>query len=97
MSGMPRRTAFRGYGNSSITQEAKSRSMPMNRQFIAPLQGVAKVRTGQEVWVLFPGRGLWIPGDMPHGLEAVDKVVSWNIYFSPQASRGYPQVCKGLA
>lgn len=66
-------------------------------QFISPLQGVAKVRTGQEVWVLFPGRGLWIPGDMPHGLEAVDKVVSWNIYFSPQASRGYPQVCKGLS
>lgn len=65
-------------------------------QFICSLQGVAKIRTGQEMWVLFPGRGLWIPGDVPHGLEAVDKVVTQNIYFSPQAARRYPTICQGL-
>lgn len=66
-------------------------------QFIYALRGVAKIRTGQQIWVLSAGKALWLPSHMPHGLEALDNVITQNIYFYPGASQRYHPHCRGLA
>ncbi|UPQ71165.1 AraC family transcriptional regulator [Kluyvera ascorbata] len=66
-------------------------------QLIYPLSGVAKIVTPQHIWLLSPGRAIWLPGGLPHGLQAVDRVVTQNLYLSPQASRLFGNQCRGLA
>ena len=49
-------------------------------QLIYPQSGVAKIVTPQHIWLLSPGRAIWLPGGLPHGLQAVDRVVTQNLY-----------------
>lgn len=65
-------------------------------QLIYSLRGVAKVVTPQHIWLLSPGRAIWLPGGLSHGLQAVDHVVTQNLYLTPQASRQFSTQCHGL-
>jgi len=64
-------------------------------QLIWARRGVAKIVTPQHIWLLSPGRAIWIPGGIPHGLQAIDNVVTQNIYFSPAFSQRQPAQCRG--
>ncbi|VTM74657.1 AraC-like ligand binding domain [Raoultella planticola] len=66
-------------------------------QLIYPLRGVAKIVTPQHIWLLSPGRAIWLPGGLSHGLQAIDHVVTQNLYLTPQASRQFGLQCRGLA
>ncbi|TDQ21339.1 AraC family transcriptional regulator [Raoultella sp. BIGb0149] len=66
-------------------------------QLIYALRGVAKIVTPQHIWLLSPGRAVWLPGGMPHGLQAVDHVVTQNLYLTPPASRRFGDRCRGLS
>jgi len=66
-------------------------------QMIYMLRGVAKIVTPQHIWLLSPGRAIWLPGGLSHGLQAIDHVVTQNIYLTPQASRQFGSHCRGLA
>lgn len=66
-------------------------------QLIYPLRGVAKIVTPQHIWLLSPGRAIWLPGGLAHGLQAVDLVVTQNIYLTPHASCQFGRQCRGLA
>ncbi|MFK3706250.1 AraC family transcriptional regulator [Raoultella sp. BIGb0138] len=65
-------------------------------QLIYPLRGVAKVVTPQHIWLLSPGRAIWLPGGLSHGLQAIDHVVTQNLYLTPQVSRQFGVQCRGL-
>lgn len=52
-------------------------------QLIYPVSGVAKIRSEQNVWVVAPGHALWLPGRLPHGLDAIGKVLTHNLYMTP--------------
>jgi hypothetical protein len=58
---------------------------------------VAKIVTPQHIWLLSPGRAIWLPGGLSHGLQAIDHVVTQNLYLTPQASRQFGLQCRGLA
>lgn len=64
-------------------------------QLIWARRGVAKIVTPQHIWLLSPGRSIWIPGGIPHGLQAIDNVVTHNIYFNPAFSQRQPAQCRG--
>lgn len=66
-------------------------------QLILPLRGVAKIATAQHIWLLSPGRAIWLPSGTPHGLEAINDVVTHNIYFTPPFSRRYGARPQGLS
>ena len=66
-------------------------------QLIYPLRGVAKIVTPQHIWLLSPGRAIWLPGGVSHGLQAIDHVVTQNLYLTPEASRQFGIQCRGLA
>lgn len=66
-------------------------------QLIWPLRGVAKIATPQHIWLLSPGRALWIPGGTPHGLQAIESVITQNIYFNASFSRLHGEQCRGFS
>ncbi|SQA97178.1 AraC-like ligand binding domain [Cedecea neteri] len=66
-------------------------------QLIYPVSGVAKIRSEQNVWVVAPGHALWLPGRLPHGLEAIGKVVTHNLYMTPAASNAFSRHSRSLA
>lgn len=66
-------------------------------QLILPLRGVAKIATAQHIWLLSPGRAIWLPSGTPHGLEAINDVVTHNIYFTPPFSLRYGARPQGLS
>ncbi|WP_213713102.1 AraC family transcriptional regulator [Cedecea lapagei] len=66
-------------------------------QLIYPVSGVAKIRSEQNVWVVAPGHALWLPGRLPHGLEAIGNVVTHNLYMTPTASAAFSRHSRSLA
>ena len=60
-------------------------------QLIYTLRGVVRVLTERHIWTLAPRRALWLPGGMPHELQAVNDVSTQNIYLYPPLSRQFWQ------
>jgi len=65
-------------------------------QLIWARRGVAKIVTPRHIWLLAPGRAIWIPGRIQHGLQAIDNVVTQNIYFHPAFTQQHSTQCHGL-
>ena len=64
-----------------------------NHQVIHAASGVLRVTSEEAVWVVPPGRALWMPGGREHALQCHTAVALRTIYLR-RAPRGFAPVCR---
>lgn len=49
-------------------------------QIVHAISGVMRVRTGDRIWVVPPGRGLWVPAECEHAIRCISLVKMRTVY-----------------
>lgn len=49
-------------------------------QMVHAISGVMRVRTGDRIWVVPPGRGLWVPAHCDHAIRCISLVKMRTVY-----------------
>lgn len=63
-------------------------------QLIHTLSGVIRVETQQGMWIVPPGRGVWIPAQVSHALRIDGEVQARGVFVEPLARADLPVVCQ---
>lgn len=63
-------------------------------QLIHTLSGVIRVETEQGIWIVPPGRGVWIPAQVVHTLFIEGDVQARGVFVEPLARADLPVVCQ---
>lgn len=58
-------------------------------QMVHAISGVMRVRTGNRIWVVPPGRGLWVPAHCDHAIRCVSLVRMRTVYI--RGGCGFPE------
>lgn len=66
-------------------------------QLIHAARGVLTVETVDGIWVVPPGRAVWIPPNQRHGLVASGRSELQNVYVERESAAGFPEACMVLA
>lgn len=61
-------------------------------QMVHAISGVMRVRTGDEVWVVPPGRGLWLPARCEHAIRCISLVRMRTVYI--RGGDGFPDTVR---
>lgn len=62
-------------------------------QLLYASEGVMRVRTSGGIWVVPPGRAVWIPGGVVHSVELTGWVFMRTLYFARDIAVGLPNDC----
>ena len=62
-------------------------------QLIHASAGVMRVTSGGRIWVIPPGRGLWVPAGFTHGFRCLTAVSTRTVYLSGGAVE-LPEICQ---
>ena len=65
-------------------------------QLIHAARGVLTVETVDGVWVVPPGRAVWIPPNQRHGLVASGRSELQNVYVESESAAGFPEAMARL-
>lgn len=57
-------------------------------QMVHAISGVMRVRTGNRIWVVPPGRGLWVPAHCDHSIRCISLVRMRTVYI--RGGDGFP-------
>jgi len=57
-------------------------------QMVHAISGVMRVRTGNRIWVVPPGRGLWVPARCDHAIRCISLVRMRTVYI--RGGDGFP-------
>lgn len=60
-------------------------------QVLYAIEGVMRVATGREAWIVPPDRALYVPGGVEHGLAMKGHVEMRTLYIRPGAAPGLPE------
>jgi AraC-like DNA-binding protein len=63
-------------------------------QLIHTLSGVVEVSTEMGIWMVPPGRGVWLPAHACHGLRFIGGVKARTVYVDPLARADLPSQCQ---
>ena len=73
------------------------RRTPLHRhrrsQLIQAIAGVMTVTTEDGLWVIPPGRGVWVPAGLQHRVAATGELKMRTLYLDPSAASGLPEKC----
>ncbi|AIR06230.1 AraC family transcriptional regulator [Cedecea neteri] len=63
-------------------------------QLLHTLSGVVRVETEKGIWVVPPGRGVWLPAGTQHRLQITGNVAARTLFIDPFARADLPSVCQ---
>lgn len=63
-------------------------------QLLHAIAGVFKVQCEQGVWVVPPGRAVWMPAHIDHGTTPVGPVIGRSLFVNDKASLSMPASCR---
>jgi AraC-like DNA-binding protein len=73
------------------------RRTPLHRhrrsQLIQAIAGVMTVTTEDGLWVIPPGRGVWVPAGLHHRVTASGELKMRTLYLDPACATGLPERC----
>lgn len=65
-------------------------------QVIHGVSGVMRVTTSQGIWIVPPGRGLWVPPRVTHAIRMRGRVLMRTAYIHPTEMKRAPEDCSVL-
>lgn len=65
-------------------------------QLLCARTGVVEVATPDGIWVMPPGRGMWIPAGTTHDVKILGQVLMHSLYFDPRLVADMPPRCQVL-
>lgn len=65
-------------------------------QVLYAIEGVMRVATGREAFIVPPDRALYVPAGLEHGVAMRGKVEMRTLYIQPGAAPGLPDLCTVL-
>lgn len=63
-------------------------------QLLHTLSGVVRVETQRGLWVVPPGRGVWLPAGTQHRLQITGNVAARTLFIDPFARADLPSICQ---
>src|SRR6185436_13756119 len=103
---MARSTSAVDYQNVPRPVAAMARDLPPDHeiawhshprfQVIFATEGVMRIDTHDETWVVPPMRAVWMPPKMPHRVRTSGRVKMRTLYIRPEASGRMPSGCQVL-
>lgn len=63
-------------------------------QLIHTLSGVVEVKTAMGIWMVPPGRGVWLPSHISHSLRFIGGVKGRTLFVDPLARADLPSQCQ---
>ena len=79
-----------GYTEMVTNEECISHSHPRG-QLIYATRGVMNVVVGNNIWVVNPLQGLWLPGGVEHQVTFQKDVNYYSVFIDPSAMEGLPE------
>jgi|SRR5471030_32540 len=65
-------------------------------QLLHTLCGVVEVSTAMDVWMVPPGRGVWLPAGVAHSLRFIGRVQARTLYVDSLARADLPSQCQAV-
>ncbi|GLU33438.1 helix-turn-helix transcriptional regulator [Trinickia caryophylli] len=91
--------AVTGNDNARQINSRKEADFHFHRkgQFLLWMRGVLTCEVAGGFWLVPPGGAIWVPGGLPHRMEAAGTIECYMVYVDPVAGEALPRNCCTLS